>query len=280
MRPRAGLAAVAAGAAAVTWGYRRWSSGAPPQREGVIDDPADPYDLRARFCRTQAKDFSTALGEIRSGAKRSHWSWYIWPTPPYVRDGVERGSSINQYYALRDAPGSLQGEKAARAYLKFKAEGQDLRENYITMMTAVAEQLESGVDPIALTTPLDLSKLMSSVTLFEKASRGDSAGAPAADGAPEGSRPSQPRGEMCPPRPEPPTATRTGGAPQYRNESAEAAEVLGERGNRSANTIKEQPLWDPEVNKVCRRVLRALDPTIARPRRSWRDSFGIGPSQL
>ena len=32
-----------------------------------------------RFIKEQQADFETALSEIRSGRKRSHWMWYIFP---------------------------------------------------------------------------------------------------------------------------------------------------------------------------------------------------------
>jgi uncharacterized protein (DUF1810 family) len=38
----------------------------------------DPYNL-ARFVQAQAEDYEQALSEIRSGRKRSHWMWYIFP---------------------------------------------------------------------------------------------------------------------------------------------------------------------------------------------------------
>jgi uncharacterized protein (DUF1810 family) len=38
----------------------------------------DPYDLR-RFLQAQADDYDQALSEIRSGRKRTHWMWYIFP---------------------------------------------------------------------------------------------------------------------------------------------------------------------------------------------------------
>ena len=38
----------------------------------------DPYDL-ARFVRAQDRDYEQALSEIRSGQKRSHWMWYVFP---------------------------------------------------------------------------------------------------------------------------------------------------------------------------------------------------------
>ena len=36
-------------------------------------------DSLERFVSAQARDYGTALAEIRSGYKRSHWMWYIFP---------------------------------------------------------------------------------------------------------------------------------------------------------------------------------------------------------
>ncbi len=38
----------------------------------------DPHDLN-RFLRAQARDYAIALSELKSGRKRSHWMWYIFP---------------------------------------------------------------------------------------------------------------------------------------------------------------------------------------------------------
>jgi uncharacterized protein (DUF1810 family) len=38
----------------------------------------DPYEL-ARFVEAQADVYERALAEIRSGEKRSHWMWFIFP---------------------------------------------------------------------------------------------------------------------------------------------------------------------------------------------------------
>ena len=40
--------------------------------------PADPFDL-GRFVDAQEGDYESALSEIQSGHKRSHWMWYIFP---------------------------------------------------------------------------------------------------------------------------------------------------------------------------------------------------------
>lgn len=38
----------------------------------------DPHDLN-RFVQAQVDDYEQALSEIKSGQKRSHWMWYIFP---------------------------------------------------------------------------------------------------------------------------------------------------------------------------------------------------------
>jgi uncharacterized protein (DUF1810 family) len=43
-----------------------------------FNDAADPYDLD-RFVQAQQGDYDRALSEVRSGRKRSHWMWYIFP---------------------------------------------------------------------------------------------------------------------------------------------------------------------------------------------------------
>ena len=56
----------------------------------------DPYDLRQRFIQQHREDFSTALAEIKQGRKQTCWSWYIFPTPPWIVGGQEMGSWTNQ----------------------------------------------------------------------------------------------------------------------------------------------------------------------------------------
>lgn len=132
----------------------------------------DPFNLR-RFCQACNTEFDTALAEIKLGEKVGHWSWYFFPTAPWVADGVEKGSTQNQEWCLRDKPPyQLRGDDAARAYLKFEAEGVILREKYMTMMAAVADQLASNIPPTKLVGMLDEPKLRSSLRLFERVSRG------------------------------------------------------------------------------------------------------------
>lgn len=58
-----------------------------------------------RFIKAQERDFETALGEIKSGKKRRHWMWYIFPQIAGLGS-----TEISQHYAIKDI-------KEATAYL-------------------------------------------------------------------------------------------------------------------------------------------------------------------
>jgi uncharacterized protein (DUF1810 family) len=51
----------------------------------------------ARFISAQDQDYKTALAEIKSGRKHSHWMWYIFPQIAGL--GM---SDISRRYAIRD----------------------------------------------------------------------------------------------------------------------------------------------------------------------------------
>ncbi|MBX3617437.1 DUF1810 domain-containing protein [Nitrosomonas sp.] len=70
----------------------------------MITDSNDPFALD-RFVQAQSHAFETALAEIISGCKRSHWMWYIFPQ--YAGLGY---SALSQRYAISSAA-------EARAYL-------------------------------------------------------------------------------------------------------------------------------------------------------------------
>lgn len=132
----------------------------------------DPFDLRSRFVRACKQSFDIAFEEIQSGQKIGCWSWYFFPVPPWVVNGIERGSFQNKRWCLRDLwPNELRGDDAARAFLRFQADGVDLREKYMAMMGAVLGQLDRGVRPMKLVGPLDDPKLRACVRLFERVSR-------------------------------------------------------------------------------------------------------------
>ena len=123
---------------------------------------ADPHDL-ARFLAAQEHVWPRALAELRAGAKRSHWMWFVFPQ----LEGLGT-SAMAQRYALPDLA-------AARAYLAHPELGARLREG-------VAATLEAGARAPGLTarglfgTPDDL-KFRSCLTLFAAAAGEGEAGA-------------------------------------------------------------------------------------------------------
>jgi uncharacterized protein (DUF1810 family) len=69
-----------------------------------MSNSTDPFHL-SRFVDAQQDDFEQALSEIRSGKKRTHWMWYIFPQI----DGLAF-SSTAKHYAIKSI-------EEARAYL-------------------------------------------------------------------------------------------------------------------------------------------------------------------
>ncbi len=115
----------------------------------------DPYDL-ARFVRAQKNDYERALSEIRSGRKRTHWMWYIFPQI----DGLAF-SATSQYYSIKSIA-------EAKAYLEHPILGPRLRE-----CAEAAVQVEDRSATEIFGSPDDL-KLRSCATLFACVSPGDS----------------------------------------------------------------------------------------------------------
>ena len=110
----------------------------------------DPAGLE-RFVKAQEYDYDTALREIRSGRKRSHWMWYIFPQ----LQGLGF-SSTAQYYGIRDL-------EEAQDYMEHPVLGArlvEISEALLTLDTA---------DPSAVMGYPDDLKLRSSMTLFELA---------------------------------------------------------------------------------------------------------------
>nr|WP_315383670.1 DUF1810 domain-containing protein [uncultured Sphingomonas sp.] len=113
----------------------------------------DPYDLD-RFVAAQEGSYDTALAEIRRGAKRSHWMWYIFPQIA----GLGR-SAMAQRYAIASLA-------EARAYLEHPLLGPRLRD-----CVSALQDLTSGTAE-AVFGEIDAIKLRSSLTLFEAAGAG------------------------------------------------------------------------------------------------------------
>jgi uncharacterized protein (DUF1810 family) len=110
-----------------------------------------------RFHDAQAdadSGYKAALAEMRSGRKRKHWIWYIFPQLA----GLGR-SGVARYYGVRDL-------QEACEYLRDPV----LRARYDEITVAVVEQLEAGVPVERLMGgSIDALKLASSATLFSAA---------------------------------------------------------------------------------------------------------------
>ncbi len=101
-----------------------------------------------RFIEAQEKSYSTALAEIKSGRKQSHWMWFIFPQ---MRDlGY---SQMAQYYGIKD-------KEEAAAYLKHPVLGQRLQEISAALLNIASS------DAHKIFGSPDHVKLKSSMTLF------------------------------------------------------------------------------------------------------------------
>jgi uncharacterized protein (DUF1810 family) len=98
----------------------------------------DPHNLR-RFVSKAHEYHQQALSELQAGHKRSCWSWYVLPTPPFIKNGREVGSGTNRHFAIRS-------DAEAQAYLADEL----LRRNYFEVVSAMDEQLARGVKPVRL----------------------------------------------------------------------------------------------------------------------------------
>jgi uncharacterized protein (DUF1810 family) len=109
----------------------------------------DPHNL-SRFLEAQAAVYDSALGELRSGLKQSHWMWFIFPQ---LR-GLGR-STTAKFYGIGSA-------EEGHSYLEHQLLGGRLRECAEALLPwggrRSAEQILGIVDSV---------KLKSSVTLFD-----------------------------------------------------------------------------------------------------------------
>jgi uncharacterized protein (DUF1810 family) len=111
---------------------------------------ADPFDLH-RFVDAQARVYDDVLAELRNGAKRSHWIWFVFPQ---LR-GLGRSATAQRY--------GISSLDEARAYLAHPVLGPRLRE-----CTGLVAAIDGrSVDEI-FGSPDNL-KVRSSMTLFAHA---------------------------------------------------------------------------------------------------------------
>ena len=103
-----------------------------------------------RFVEAQRSTYDRALYELRSGAKHSHWMWFVFPQIA----GLGR-SAMARRYAIGD-------EVEARSYLAHPVLGARLRESTEAMLGWAGRKSAT-----AILGPVDAMKFASSMTLFD-----------------------------------------------------------------------------------------------------------------
>ena len=111
----------------------------------------DPFNL-GRFLEAQESVYLDVLAELRSGRKRTHWMWFVFPQI----DGLGF-SSTSKYYAIKS-------EAEARQFLNHPVLGKRLLE----CANAVLEV--EGRSASEIFGPPDDLKLRSCMTLFAQVS--------------------------------------------------------------------------------------------------------------
>jgi uncharacterized protein (DUF1810 family) len=107
----------------------------------------DPHDLE-RFVQAQQSVYETALAEIRSGRKRSHWMWFIFPQ--FAGLGI---SATSRHYAIKST-------EEAQAYLRHPVLGPRLLESCEAVLALEGRSIHE-----VFGSPDDM-KLRSCATLF------------------------------------------------------------------------------------------------------------------
>lgn len=112
-----------------------------------MTDSEDPYDLQ-RFVEAQNPVIEQVKDELRSGRKRGHWMWFVFPQMSGLGS-----SQMSQRYAI-------QSREEAEAYLAHPILGPRLRE-----CTKIVNGIEGRSAHEIFGSPDNL-KFRSSMTLF------------------------------------------------------------------------------------------------------------------
>jgi uncharacterized protein (DUF1810 family) len=107
----------------------------------------DPFQL-SRFLKAQNKIYPVALHELRTGKKRSHWMWFIFPQFAGLGN-----SEMSQFFAIHSLP-------EAREYLAHPILGHRLGECAQVLLSL------PGSDPRDIFDFPDDLKLQACMTLF------------------------------------------------------------------------------------------------------------------
>ena len=116
----------------------------------------DPYDLeRFVIAQDSGGTYGHALAELRSGMKRSHWMWFVFPQLA----GLGHSETARRY--------AISSLDEARAYYRHNVLGPRLRE------AAAAVAAVEGRSAVQIFGGIDARKLHSSMTLFRLAAPGE-----------------------------------------------------------------------------------------------------------
>ena len=116
-----------------------------------MTNPQDPFRL-GRFVEAQDGAFDDALAELRSGAKRSHWMWFVFPQIAGLGH-----SATSRHFAIT-------GLEEARAFAAHPLLGLRYRQAVEAVLDWSGRR-----DPAAIFGATDAMKLRSSLTLFAAA---------------------------------------------------------------------------------------------------------------
>ncbi len=110
------------------------------------------YDLE-RFLAAQERTYDRALAELRSGRKKGHWMWFIFP------------QLAGLGHSARSAFYGIDGRDEASAYIAHPV----LAERLTTCVRVVMDQSRHWRDVAAIFGSPDDLKFHSSITLFSRA---------------------------------------------------------------------------------------------------------------
>jgi uncharacterized protein (DUF1810 family) len=102
--------------------------------------------------------FASALAEIRSGRKRGHWIWYVFPQISGLGS-----SELSRRFAIEN-------EEEAEAFLR----DRELRSRLFAMSNALVEQVKGDAArslQAVMNSEIDARKVVSSLTLFRHVAR-------------------------------------------------------------------------------------------------------------
>jgi uncharacterized protein (DUF1810 family) len=112
----------------------------------------DSFDLERFVAAQSGGTHDGVIAELRSGRKRSHWMWFVFPQ---LR-GLGRSATAQRY--------GIAGLAEAQAYLQHPVLGKHLIE-----CAEVLEALGRGNSATDIFGPTDAMKLRSSLTIFAQA---------------------------------------------------------------------------------------------------------------